>query len=58
MCILLSHSSENGRFGSSLKPSTAERRKLARLSRDLRFASKLAVSLAEPTGVFEFGRGK
>ena len=46
MYILSRHSSENARFGSSLKPSTAKSRRFARLSRDLRFVCKLAVSLA------------
>ena len=43
MFILLTHSSENGRFGRSPKPSTAKSRRFSRLLRDLRFVSKLAV---------------
>ena len=46
MFILLTYSSENGRFGRSRKPSTAKRRRclrLLRLLRDLGFVSKLAV---------------
>ena len=42
MFILLTHSSENGRFGRSPKPSTAKSRRFSRLLRDLRFVSKLA----------------
>ena len=48
MCILLTHSSEKDRFGRSSKPSAAKSRRFSRfsrLSRDLRFVSKLAVSL-------------
>ena len=43
MFILLTHSSENGRFGRSPKPSTAKSRRFSRLLRDVRFVSKLAV---------------
>ena len=43
MCILLSHSSENGRFGRSPKPSTVKDRRFSRLLRDLKFVGKLAV---------------
>ena len=43
MSILLTHSSENGRFGRSPKPSTAKSTRFSRLLRDLRFVSKLAV---------------
>ena len=43
MCILLIHSSENGRVGRSPKPSTAKSRRFSRLLRDLRFVGKLAV---------------
>ena len=43
MFILLTHSSENGRFGRFPKPSTAKSRRLSRLLRDLRFVSKFAV---------------
>ena len=43
MFILLTHPSENGRFGRSPKPSTAKSRRFLRLLRDLRFVSKLAV---------------
>ena len=39
MCIPLTQSSENGRFGSSLKPSTAKSRRFTRLSRDLKACS-------------------
>ena len=38
--------------------SLARSRRFSRHSRDLRFVSKLAVSLAEPTLKFEFKRGK
>ena len=54
MCILLTHLSKNGRSGRSLKPSTAKSRRFPRLSRDLRFLSKLAVSLAKLTVELEF----
>ena len=53
MCILLTHSSENGRFRRSPKPSTAKSRRFSRLSRDVRFVSKLAVSLAKPVVEFD-----
>ena len=43
MFILLTYSSENGRFGRSRKPSTAKSRRFLRLLRDLRFINKLAV---------------
>ena len=43
MFILLTHSSENSRFGRSREPSTANSRRFLRLLRDLRFVSKLAV---------------
>ena len=43
MLIPLTHSSENGRFGRSPKPSTAESRKFSTLFRDVRFVSKHAV---------------
>ena len=43
MCILLTHSSENGRFGRSPKPSNPKYRTFSRLLRGLRFVSKLAV---------------
>ena len=43
MFTLLTHSSENGRFGRSPKPSTAKSRRFLKLLRDLRFVSKLAV---------------
>ena len=58
MCILLINSSQNGRFGRSPKPSTAKNRRFSRLSRDLRFFSNLAASLAKPTVEFELKRGK
>ena len=54
MCIPLTHSSKNGRFGRSLTPSTAKSRRFSRLLRDLRFVSKLTVSLVKPTEEFEF----
>ena len=42
MCFPLTHSSENGGFRKSSKPSTAKRRRSCPiLSRDLRFVSKL-----------------
>ena len=43
MCILLTHSSENGWDERSPKPSTAKSLKFSILLRDLRFVSKLAV---------------
>ena len=43
MLILLTHSSENNRFGRSPKPSTAKSRRFLRLFRDVRFVSKHAV---------------
>ena len=43
MCILSTHSSENGRFGRSPKPSNHKRRTFSRLLRGLRFVSRLAV---------------
>ena len=43
MCILLTHFSENGRFGRSPKPSNPKRKTFSRLLRGLRFVSKLAV---------------
>ena len=43
MFILLTHSSENGRFGRSPKPSTVKSRRFSRLLRDLKFVNKLAV---------------
>ena len=43
MCILLTHSSESGRFGRSPKPSNPKRRAFSRLLRGLRFVSKLAI---------------
>ena len=49
MFILLTHSSENGRFGRSRKPSTAKSR-FSRL-RDPRFVSKLAV-LTQDSRIF------
>ena len=58
MCILLTQSSENGRFGRSPKLSTAKSRRFLRLSRALRFVSKFAISLAKPTVELEFKRGK
>ena len=58
VCSLLSHSSENGRFGISLKASTAKSRRFARLLRNPRFVSKLAVSLAKPPVKLESERGK
>ena len=53
MFILLTHSSENGRFGRSPKPSTAKSR-FSRLLRDLRFVSKLAV-LPRYSRIFRIG---
>ena len=41
MCILLSHSPKNDRFGRSPKPSTVKSRRFSRLLRDLNL--KLAV---------------
>ena len=60
MCILLTHSSENGRSGSSLKPSSTAKteQKVCETSRDLTFVSKLAVSLAKLTVELEFEHGK
>ena len=43
MCILLTHSSENDRFGRSPKPSNPKCRTFSRLLRGLGFVSKLAV---------------
>ena len=43
MCILLTHFSENGRFGRSPKLSNPKRRTFSRLLRGVRFVSKLAV---------------
>ena len=43
MFILLTHISENGRFGRSPKPSNPKRRTFSRLLRGLRFVSKFAV---------------
>ena len=45
--ILLTHSSENGRFGRSLKFPAAKIKRFPRLSRHLRYVSKLDVSLAK-----------
>ena len=45
----LNHSSENGRFGRSPKPSIAKSRRFLRLLRDLRFVTKFDVTLAKPT---------
>ena len=57
--LVLTQSSENIRFGRSLKPSTAKSRRFPRLSRALRHVSKLAVSLlAKPSVKFEFELGK
>ena len=39
ICILLTHSSENGRFGRSPKPLIAKSGRFERLFRDLRFVS-------------------
>ena len=43
MCILLTHFSENDRFGRSPKPSSPKRRTFSRLLIGLTFVSKLAV---------------
>ena len=53
MCILLSHSSEHGRFGRSPKPFTA---KSKRFSRFVNW--KTCFSLAKSTVEFKFKRGK
>ena len=58
MCILLTHSSENDRLKRSPKPSTPKSRRFSRLSRHLRFFSKLAITLARSTVEFEFKRGR
>ena len=47
MFILLTHSSENGRFGRSPKPSTVKNRRFSRLLGDLRFVGKPAVLLQD-----------
>ena len=52
MSILLTHSSENGRFGRSPKTSTAKSRRFPRLLKSLRFISKLAV-LPQDSRIFE-----
>ena len=44
MCILSTHSSENGRFGRSPKPSNPKPRTFLRLLRGLRIVSKLCCS--------------
>ena len=43
MLIILTHSSENNRFGRSPKLSTVKSRRFSRLIRDVRFVSKHAV---------------
>ena len=48
------YSSENDRFRSSPKPSTPKNKTFLRLSRDFRFAGKLAAYLAGPALEFEF----
>ena len=58
MCILLTHSFKTVGLEGLQNPPAAKSSRFSRLSRDLGFVKKLAVSLAKPTLEFQFKRGK